>query len=335
MNNQAAQTMPESVADALSVVNEAANRERHAGNYEHANSLVRARVALAKFALSQTAGVVDGWLRACDEEMVGAHLGVANASDDYATAKKKLNDLITWHIQVASDQAVNGGFVLVPVEPTEAMAKAGESAWPPIKNACCPWPQPEDVYAAMLAAAPAASGGESPSAASVSERARAIEMLAQEVEKDMTACADDIRAGKLHGMADASVRAIIRAMGEQALTQQRGAVDWLAFAYELEAFKPRGELGALHGAGMAFAYKDVAKTIRAKLATTTPQPGAEALRELTEATQALLHAVCGETGFAAAVRAHSGISYPWPALDIAEERVRSVLESLLAGGGGK
>lgn len=43
--------------------------------------------------------------------------------------------------------------------------------------------------------------------------------------------------------------------------------DWLAFADELEAFQPRGELGPLYGAGMAFAYSDVAKTIRAKVAT--------------------------------------------------------------------
>lgn len=42
--------------------------------------------------------------------------------------------------------------------------------------------------------------------------------------------------------------------------------DWLKFADELEAFQPRGELGALHGAGMAFAYKDVAGIIRAKIA---------------------------------------------------------------------
>lgn len=31
-----------------------------------------------------------GWLRAADEEMVCAHLGVADAEDSYETAKKKL-----------------------------------------------------------------------------------------------------------------------------------------------------------------------------------------------------------------------------------------------------
>jgi hypothetical protein len=58
--------------------------------------------------------IAPGWLRAVDEAMVGSHLGVADASDSYEVAKKKLNDLICWNIQVATDPAVNGGMVLVP-----------------------------------------------------------------------------------------------------------------------------------------------------------------------------------------------------------------------------
>lgn len=46
---------------------------------------------------------------------------------------------------------------------------------------------------------------------------------------------------------------------------------------------------------------------------------------LTEALTELLHAVCGETGFAECVRTHANVAYPWPALDIAEERVRAAL----------
>lgn len=42
--------------------------------------------------------VPDGWLRAMDEAMVGSHLGVADESDSYEVAKKKLNDLICWNI---------------------------------------------------------------------------------------------------------------------------------------------------------------------------------------------------------------------------------------------
>jgi hypothetical protein len=44
-----------------------------------------------------------GWLRAVDEAMVCSHLGVVNASDDYATAKKKLNVLICWSVQIDRD----------------------------------------------------------------------------------------------------------------------------------------------------------------------------------------------------------------------------------------
>lgn len=64
----------------------------------------------------------EGWLRACDEEMVGAFLGVANPTDDYGTAKQKLHDLICWHIGVATDPAVNGGFKLTPVTPPEGQS---------------------------------------------------------------------------------------------------------------------------------------------------------------------------------------------------------------------
>ena len=50
----------------------------------------------------------------------------------------------------------------------------------------------------------------------------------------------------------------------------------------------------------------------------------EALRE---ALVVLHHAVCGETGFANAVREESGKAYPWPALDIADEKARKALEN--------
>lgn len=44
-----------------------------------------------------------GWLRAIDEEMVSTHLGVADATDSYEDAKRKLNALICWHIDVSHD----------------------------------------------------------------------------------------------------------------------------------------------------------------------------------------------------------------------------------------
>ena len=47
---------------------------------------------------------------------------------------------------------------------------------------------------------------------------------------------------------------------------------------------------------------------------------------LREALVDLLHAVCGEKGFAEAVRRDSGRIYPWPALDLAEAKALEALE---------
>jgi hypothetical protein len=47
---------------------------------------------------------------------------------------------------------------------------------------------------------------------------------------------------------------------------------------------------------------------------------------LREALVDLLHAVCGRTGFAEAVRRDSGRIYPWPALELAEAKARAALE---------
>lgn len=47
-----------------------------------------------------------------------------------------------------------------------------------------------------------------------------------------------------------------------------------------------------------------------------------------EALKSLHHAVCGETGFASAVRNHSGKAYPWETLDIADAQTRTVLAEL-------
>ena len=52
--------------------------------------------------------IPEGWLRAIDEALVVAHIGVANESDTYEQAKAKLNNLIGFHVDVATDPAVNG-----------------------------------------------------------------------------------------------------------------------------------------------------------------------------------------------------------------------------------
>lgn len=61
--------------------------------------------------------VPDGWLRAIDEALVVANVGVANESDTYEQAKAKLDSLIGFHVDVATDPAVNGGWKLVPSVP--------------------------------------------------------------------------------------------------------------------------------------------------------------------------------------------------------------------------
>jgi len=53
------------------------------------------------------------------------------------------------------------------------------------------------------------------------------------------------------------------------------------------------------------------------------------IERLREALLEMFEVVCGETGFAQAVRADSGFAYPWPALDLAEAKARAALEETL------
>lgn len=71
----------------------------------------------------------NGWLRAIDEALVVAHLGVANPNDTYEQARVKLDSLIGFHADVATDPAVNGGWKLVPIEPTTNMLCEMERQW--------------------------------------------------------------------------------------------------------------------------------------------------------------------------------------------------------------
>ena len=54
------------------------------------------------------------------------------------------------------------------------------------------------------------------------------------------------------------------------------------------------------------------------------------LREAMEVLGKLHHAVCGETGFAHCVRLDSGLAYPWPALDDADEPALATIAKLRA-----
>jgi hypothetical protein len=66
----------------------------------------------------------EGWLRAIDEALVVAHVGVANADDTYEQAKAKLDNLLDSHVDVATDPAVNGGWKLVPSVPEDVKRDA-------------------------------------------------------------------------------------------------------------------------------------------------------------------------------------------------------------------
>lgn len=70
----------------------------------------------------------DAYRKAVDQGRVVAHLGTAEATDDDETAVRKLGELIDWHIAVATDPAVNGGFKLVPVA-GEAEQQGQAVAW--------------------------------------------------------------------------------------------------------------------------------------------------------------------------------------------------------------
>lgn len=87
---------------------------------EARQELMRLRAVLAVVAQPKPI-VPDGWLRAIDEALVTAHTGVANAHDTYEQAKAKLDNLVGFLVDAATDPAVNGGWKLMPIEPTQEM----------------------------------------------------------------------------------------------------------------------------------------------------------------------------------------------------------------------
>ena len=99
--------------------------------------------------------VPEGWLRAIDETLVAAHIGVANADDTYEQAKSKLDNLIGFHVDVATDPAANGGWKLVPTaESRHPGIYRMLGALHTIDNT--PGASEWESYAALLAAAPEA-----------------------------------------------------------------------------------------------------------------------------------------------------------------------------------
>ena len=117
--------------------------------YEPTWRAIEARITGAQPAPS----VPEGWLHAIDEALVVTHIGVANADDTYEQAKAKLDNLIGFHVDVATDPAVNGGWKLVPTaESRHPGIYKMLGALHAIDNTrgASEW----ESYAAMLAAAP-------------------------------------------------------------------------------------------------------------------------------------------------------------------------------------
>lgn len=61
------------------------------------------------------------WKGAVDHELVTFD----STADSFASPKEAIQALIDWHVSVAIDPLVNGGFKLVPIEPTDEMIEAG------------------------------------------------------------------------------------------------------------------------------------------------------------------------------------------------------------------
>ena len=70
---------------------------------------------------------------------------------------------------------------------------------------------------------------------------------------------------------------------------------------------------------------DKGEILRAEIKAATAEAK---LYEAVEVLWTLYHAACGPTGFAAAVRATSGVPYPWPALDEADDLARAFLATM-------
>jgi len=71
--------------------------------------------------------VSDGWLRAIDEALVVHHVGIANADDDYETARKILNLLLCVAQDIGAHHAAPGGWTIGDVSAPED--NPGKASW--------------------------------------------------------------------------------------------------------------------------------------------------------------------------------------------------------------
>lgn len=57
--------------------------------------------------------MINPYQAAVDRELISCHLGTANDDDGDTVAGEKLSQVIDWHVSVATDPKVNGGYHLV------------------------------------------------------------------------------------------------------------------------------------------------------------------------------------------------------------------------------
>lgn len=90
--------------------------------------LVATTLRRAAAEIGRLRGEVNPWQHAVDQQRVIAHLGVAADGVSLEEATKQLGELIDWHIDVATDPQVNGGYALVKQAPAPAMPNGVEVA---------------------------------------------------------------------------------------------------------------------------------------------------------------------------------------------------------------
>lgn len=90
----------------------------------------------------------------------------------------------------------------------------------------------------------------------------------------------------------------------------------------------RGCVVSFDAPSLAYDIEYIRADVAAPTAAAPYMSGVSAREQaLEDALKNLLHAVCGETGFANAVRQVSGLPWPWPSLDIAEAKAIRALSA--------
>lgn len=209
------------------------------------------------------------WIRVVDEELVGAHLGVADASDDYNTAKAKLNKLIAWHVAVATDPDVNGGLSLQPV----AAAPTQADSAPP--SAPCPHcDDTGDVHSidgqwrgtCKCEAGRAVAPGDEAQVLSQAARDVLAERQRQISAEGWTPDHDDE-----HGDSSLSMAAVCYVLGRTTLRALEWSPDIMLWPWEKESWKPSDprrnltKAGALILAEMERLDRDALRAARAAM----------------------------------------------------------------------